>query len=178
MQKAPFTLCLSPFTFIKVFLLCAFCFLLTNCHMNPNMQTPGQLWLQGEWQQDSVPAQKQLISYSLYHIKFDCDSFFVTIKTFSKVNYDTDSCMSKGHWTEYAAGHYEQSHDTLYLKGDYRKPDFTLKTDAGCLHSGVYKEIFKINKKTDSLVQLSSTSDVIPLTVRLVKRTTCTIKPL
>ena len=63
MQKSPFTFRLSAFTFFKGFLLCAFCFLLSTCKMNPNMQTPGQAWLQGEWQQDSVPAQKQLISY-------------------------------------------------------------------------------------------------------------------
>jgi hypothetical protein len=178
MQKAPFTFKLSPFTLIKGFLLCAFCFLLTNCRMNPNMQTPGVAWLQGEWQQDSIPAQKQLISYSLYHIKFDCDSFFMTIKTFSKVNYGADSCMAKGHWVEYAAGHYAQKHDTLFLKGDYTQSNFSLKLETDCLHTGVYKDIFIINKKTDSLVQLSSTSGIIPVTARLVKRTTCTLKPL
>jgi hypothetical protein len=178
MQKAPFTSRLLPFTLLKGAMLLAFCLLLTNCHMNPNMQTPGQAWLQGEWQQDSVPAQKQLISYSLYHIKFDCDSFFMTINTFSKVNYGGDSCMSKGHWAQYAAGHYEQRHDTLYLKGDYTKSNFRLKLETDCFPSGVYKDIFIINKKTDSLVQLSSTSGVIPVTARLIKRTTCTIKPL
>jgi hypothetical protein len=180
MQKSPFTFRLLPFTLKKGFLLFALSFslLASSCRMNPNMQTAGQAWLQGEWQQDSVPAQKQLISYSLYHIRFDCDSFFVTINTFSKVNYAADSCMNNGRWTEYAAGHYEQRHDTLYLKGDYTKQNFTLKTDADCLPAGVYKEIFTFKKKTDSLVQLSSTSGVIPITARLVKRTTCTIKPL
>src|SRR5579871_2100996 len=108
MQKAPFTFRLLSFTSKKGFLLFVFCFLLfPSCHMNPNMQTPGQAWLQGEWQQDSVPSQKQLISYSLYHIKFDCDSFFMSVRTCSKVNDDTDSCMSKGQWTEDTAGHYE-----------------------------------------------------------------------
>lgn len=175
MRKAPFTFLLSSSCFL---LLCVLCLLLTNCHMNPNMQTQGQVWLQGEWQQDSVPAEKQLISYSLYHIKFDCDSFFMTIRTFSKADYGADSCMSKGHWTEYTAGHYEQRHDTLFMKGDYTNPDFTLKTNTDCLRSGVYKEIFKLNKQTDSLVQMSSTSAVIPVSARRLKRTTCTVKPL
>src|ERR1700760_4823594 len=131
MQKRPFTFRLLPSTFLKGLLFFAFCFLLTNCHMNPNMQTPGQAWLQGEWQQDSVPAQKQLISYSLHHIRFDCDSFFMTIRSFSKVNYGADSCMRNGQWAEYASGHYEQRHDTLYLKGNYDNPDFSIKQDAG-----------------------------------------------
>ncbi|MGN6178067.1 MAG: fumarate hydratase [Mucilaginibacter sp.] len=178
MQKAPFSPLFSSFTLKKGFLLSAFCILLCSCHMNPNMQTPGQAWLQGEWQQDSVADQKQLISYSLYHIKFDCDSFFMTIRTFSKVNYGVDSCTSKGYWIEYTAGHYEQRHDTLYLKGDYTNPDFTLKTNTDCLHSGVYKEIFKITQQSDSVIRFASTSGVIPLSARRIKRTTCTVKPL
>jgi hypothetical protein len=171
MQKAPFAFYLSALTFLVIALS-------FSCSMNPDMQTPGQAWLQGEWQQDSVPMQKQLISYSLYHMKFDCDSFFVTMKTFSKVNYGADSCMSKGNWTEYASGHYEQLHDTLFLKGNYDNPDFSIKEDPGCLHAGVYKEIFKINSKTDSLIQFSSTSGVIPVNARRIKKTTCTVKPL
>lgn len=179
MQKAPFTFRFLPFTSKKGFLLFAFCLLLiSSCRMNPNMQTPGKAWLQGEWQQDSVPDQKQLISYSLYHIKFDCDSFFMTIRTFSKVSYGTDICMSKGHWTEFAAGHYEQRHDTLFLKGYYTNPDFSLKTDAGCLHTGVYKDIFRLTQQSDSVIRFASTSGVIPLSARRVKRTTCTVKPL
>jgi len=174
MQEAPFTFRLLPFAFGLLF----FALSMTSCRMNPNMQTPGQAYLQGEWQQDSVPMQKQLISYSLYHIRFDCDSFFMTIKTFSKANYSADSCMANGRWTEYTRGHYEQRHDTLFLKGDYANADFTIKEDPGCLHAGVYKEIFKVNKKTDSLIQFSSTSGVIPVIARLIKRTTCTVKPL
>lgn len=180
MQKASFPFQLSASRSQKGFLLFAFCFLLlsASCSMNPNMQTKGQSWIQGEWQQDSVPAQKQLLNYSLYHIRFDCDSFFVTIKTFSKVNYGADSCTSSGHWVEYAAGHYEQRHDTLFLKGDYTKPDFSLKETIDCLHTGVYKEIFKIKTQKDSLMELASNSSMIPVTAHLIKRTTCTLKPL
>lgn len=163
------------------FRICPFCFLLfafSSCRMNPNMQTPGQAYLQGEWQQDSVPGQKALLTYSLYHLRFSCDSFFMSIKTFSKVNYGADTCMSHGHWTEYTRGHYEQRNDTLFLKGQFCNPDYTIKEIANCFRLGVYEEFFKVSKKTDSLIQFSSTSGVIPINARLIKRTSCHIKPL
>lgn len=162
-----------------VFYLLAFTLLcLSSCWLNPNTQTPGESYLQGEWQQDSVPAQKQLVNYSLYHFKFTCDSFFVSIKTFSKVNYGADSCMKTGRWTEYTRGHYVQRNDTLFLKGQFCNPDYTIKEDAGCFRIGVYEEFFKVTKKTDSLVQLASTTGVIPISARLIKRNSCKIKPL
>src|SRR5471030_2433952 len=97
MQK---TFQLSPFAFY----LLPFALILASCSMNPNMQTKGESFLQGEWQQDSVAGQKQLITYSLYHLKFSCDSFFMSIKSFSKVNTGADTCMNSGHWAEYVRG--------------------------------------------------------------------------
>src|SRR5665213_757879 len=96
-SRKPFAFRLLPFTSIAAFgfLLLA---LSSGCHLNPNKQTPGAPYLQGEWQQDSVPAQKSLVSYSLYNIKFSCDSFFMTIKSFSKVNAGSDTCMKSGRW--------------------------------------------------------------------------------
>ena len=178
MQRKPFRFRLSAFTLkvALVFLLCALS--LYSCHMNPDTQKPGEAALQGEWQQDSVPMQKQLLTYSLYHFRFSCDSFFVSIKTFSKVNYGTDTCMKSGHWVEYTRGNYGRKNDTLYLKGQFCNPDYSIKEDAGCFRIGVYQEIFKINKLTDSTVQLSSTSGTIPISARLIKRTTCHVKPL
>jgi hypothetical protein len=172
MQK-PFRL--SPFTFYLLFLLSA---LSSGCRLNPNMQKPGEGYLQGEWQQDSVTKQTQLLSYSLYHLKFSCDSFFVTIKSFSKVNTGADSCMNSGHWTEYCRGTYEEKNDTLHLKGQFCNADMTIKDDKGCFRSGDYEEIFKISKKSDSLVEFASTSNVIPINAHLIKRTSCHIKPL
>jgi hypothetical protein len=171
MQK-PFAFRLSVFTL----LLLAFC----SCTLNPNKQTAGQTYLQGEWQQDTIPAQKKLLTYSLYHFRFSCDSFFVAIRSFSKVNYGTDTCMNSGRWTEYTRGQYGQRNDTLFLKGQFCNADYTIKEaeNAGCFRIGVYEEIFKITKKTGSLIQLSSTSGVIPINARLIKHTTCQIKPL
>lgn len=163
------------------FYFSAFSFLLlafTSCMLNPNLQGRGEDYIQGEWKQDSVPLQKQLLSYSLYHYRFNCDSFFVTIHSFSKVNSGSDTCMNAGHWTEYIRGTYRQNHDTLRLKGLFCNADFSFKKEGGCFRSGVYEEYFKVSKKTDSLVQLSSISNVIPVNLRLIKKVTCNPKPL
>lgn len=167
---------LLPFAFQ----LSALCFLLSafSCGFNPDKQTVGQAWVQGEWRQDSVPAQKQLISYSLYDLKFSCDSFFVKIQSYSKVNTGTDSCTSSGRWTEYWKGTYVQRHDTLRMKGEFCNADKSIKDEGTCLRFGTYEEYFKVTKKTDSLVQFTSTSNVIPITARLIKRTSCIPKPL
>ena len=142
------------------------------------MQTPGESYLQGEWQQDSVAGQKRLLSYSLYHFKFSCDSFFVAIKSYSKVNTGPDTCMRSGRWAEYCKGTYSQKQDTLHLKGQFCNADFSIKDDKGCFRSGDFEEIFKVSKKGGSLIRLESTSDVIPIDARLVKRLSCQPKPL
>jgi hypothetical protein len=171
-SKKPFTFRLSALSF----LLLAFC--LPSCKLNPNMQTPGEIYLQGEWQQDSVPKQKQLMNYSLYHLKFSCDSFYVAINSFSKINSGADTCMNSGHWTEYCKGTYEQNHDTLHLKGQFCNADLTVKDDKGCFRSGDYEELFRVSKKSDSLVQFASTTNVIPIEAHLIKRTSCHPKPI
>jgi hypothetical protein len=175
MQK--FFRCL-PFTFyIAAFglLLLAFG---SACRFNPDLQTPGQSYLQGEWQQDSVAGQKQLISYSLYRLQFSCDSFFVAINSYSKVNTGADSCTNSGKWTEYCKGTYVQKHDTLHMKGEFCNADKKLRDDKGCFRSGTYEEFYKVTKKTDSLLQFAGTSNVIPINAHLIKRTSCVPKPL
>ena len=169
---------LSPFTFYQQSLLLLALSFMLSCHRNPDMQTPGLATIQGEWKQDSIAGQKQLLSYSLYRLKFSCDSFFMEISSVSKVNTGADSCMNAGHWIEYTRGTYEQRHDTLHFKGQFTNADHTLKDDKGCFRSGDYEDYFKLNKKTDSLLQFLSTSSVIPINVRLIKRTNCTSKPL
>lgn len=169
---------LLPFTFRLLafsFALSAFCF---SCTFNPDKQKPGQSWVQGEWRQDSVPAQKRLVSYSLYDLKFSCDSFFVTIHSYSKVNTGGDTCTRSGKWTEYWKGTYEQRHDTLRMKGEFCKADKSVKDETTCLRAGDYEEYFKITKTTDSLVQFASITNVIPINARLIKRTSCIPKPL
>ena len=171
MQK-PFAFYLSAITLITAFSF------LTGCGVNPNFQGKGEGYLQGEWQQDSVPMQKKLLQYSTYHLKFSCDSFYMQIQSFSKVNNGADSCMGSGHWAEYVKGSYQQRSDTLHLKGQFCNADYSLKSEGGCFRSGVFEDFYKVSKKTDSLVKFSSTLNVIPIDAHLIKRTTCNPKPL
>jgi hypothetical protein len=159
-------------------LFLALCLVLTACSLNPDLQGNGEGYIQGEWQQDSVLMQKQLLSYSLYNFKFNCDSFYMKISSFSKVNSGADTCMGSGRWTEYVRGTYKQSNDTLQLKGIFCNANYSLKKEGGCFRSGIYEEFFKVSKKTDSLIQFSSTSNVIPVKLRLIKKITCHPKPL
>jgi hypothetical protein len=177
---------LSPFTFYlskafrlnKAFYLLPFAFYLSACSMNPNYQKPGLTYLQGEWKQDSVPAEKKLVTYSLYDIKFSCDSFVMKISTVSKVNYGADTCMNKGHWDEYIRGTYSQKQDTLHLKGEFCNANLSYKDEKTCFRWGNYEEFFKVKQTNDSLIRFISTSNVIPINARLVKRTSCIPKPL
>jgi hypothetical protein len=173
-----FTFHLSPFT-----LIAALCFVLstlglTSCSLNPSLQGKGETYIQGQWQQDSTGLQQKLVTAEQYHMKFDCDSFYVSIHSYSKINYANDSCMRSGKWVEYLKGTYAQKSDTLFLKGQFCNADFSIKNNTDCLRAGTYEEFFKVNKKTDSLIQLSGTASVIPINLHLIKRTSCTQKPL
>ncbi|MET3611213.1 fumarate hydratase [Mucilaginibacter rubeus] len=171
----------SAFSLKNAFCLIAFSFMLSafsSCSRNPDMQEPGDSKLQGEWKQDSVPAQKSLVTYSLYDIKFSCDSFLLKISTVSKVNYGADTCMSKGHWDEYVRGTYSQRRDTLHIKGQFCNADGSYKNEQGCFRFGDYEEYFKVHKQSDSLIRFVSTSNVIPINAHLIKRTSCIPKPL
>ncbi|MEO6850687.1 MAG: fumarate hydratase [Mucilaginibacter sp.] len=160
------------------FYVLALIIITSGCKSNPNLQGKGEVYLQGEWQQDSIPKEKQLLDYSIFHLKFSCDSFFVQINSFSKVNNGADTCMNAGHWSEYIRGAYNQKNDTLHLRGQFCNADYSLKAEGGCFRSGIYEEFFKIRKQGDSLIQFASTSSVIPINAHLIKRTTCNPKPL
>jgi hypothetical protein len=177
MQK-PFSFRLSAFSLIKAscFLLLASCFF--GCSFNPPLQGKGVVALQGEWQQDTVSNSKQLVSYVQYRFRFSCDSVFIRMENFSKVNYGTDTCMNKGHWFEYAGATYDQKTDTLHIKGFYCDAKYQLKNPGGCFNSGVYEDTFKLKLKGDSALELLPLSSTIPVKLKLVKRTSCTPKPL
>lgn len=162
----------------KAFTFLLLAFTLTACSFNPNLQGKGESYLQGEWKQDTVPLQKQLVTYSLYSFKFSCDSVYTTIRTFSKVNSGYDTCMNAGQWTEYVRGTYQQKNDTLRIKGNFCNADFSLKDAGGCFRSGVYTDVFKVSAKSDSLIQLSSVSSVIPIDLHLTHKISCIPKPL
>jgi hypothetical protein len=152
--------------------------LLAACSFNPRVQGNGSVALQGEWQQDSIPGGNKLTTYALQRFKFDCDSFYITINTVSKVNYGADSCMNRGRWTEYVKGRYEQQNDTLHLKGYFCNANGSLKDLNTCFRSGIYEETFGITQKGDSLLTLVGRYSALPVNARLIKRTTCSPKAL
>ncbi|WP_158825905.1 fumarate hydratase [Mucilaginibacter lacusdianchii] len=151
---------------------------LSSCSPNSNLQGKGQDYLQGEWEQRQEAVHSKLLNYTLYHYKFTCDSFYVTLQSFSKVNYGADTCMNKGHWVEYAKGRYEQQHDTLMVKGFFCDSKFKIRNEGGCFRVGVYEELFKVTNHTDTSVQIRNTADVLPINLHLMKRITCNPKPL
>lgn len=165
----------KPFVFFPFLLIGLLC--VVSCKFNSPVQGGGADFLQGKWVQDSVPMQKQLINYSLYQFNFKCDSFFVRINSFSKVQAAVDTCMHHNEWTEYAKGAYNVQNDTLYLKGFFANADSTLKNE-GCLRIGVFKEAFSLIEKSDSSVYMKNLSGVIPITLRLVEKLACIPKPL
>ncbi len=169
----------SAFRYPLLFLVLGSWYLsFTACSPNANIQGMGEGLLQGEWKQKANAADQQLVNYTLYNFKFTCDSFYVQMNTFSKVNYGADTCMNKGHWTEYAKGLYNMRNDTLHLKGFYTNADQSLKNLGGCFRAGVYEEYFKTRNEADTLLQLTNTSGVLPLNLQLTKRLTCVPKPL
>ncbi len=162
----------------KAFTFLLLAFTLYSCSPNAAVQGKGEDYLQGEWKQDSIPGQQQLLTYSLYDFRFSCDSVYATIRTVSKVNTGYDTCMNAGKWIEYVRGTYEQKNDTLRIKGNFCNADFSLKSAGGCFRSGVYQDVFKVKQQNDSLIQFSSTSNVIPVRLRLINKVSCNPKPL
>lgn len=162
----------------KAFTVLLLALTLASCSFDQRLQGKGEDYLQGEWKQDSVPRQAQLLNYSLYDLRFTCDSVYATIRTVSKVNTGYDTCMNAGKWTEYMRGTYEQKNDTLRIKGNFCNADFSLKSAGGCFRSGVYQDVFKVSRQNDSLIQFSSTSGVIPVKLRLLNKISCNPQPL
>jgi predicted small secreted protein len=162
----------------KAFTFLLLAFTLTACSLNPSLQGKGEDYLQGEWMQDSIAMQNKLLNYSLYEFKFSCDSVYGTIRSFSKVNNGYDTCMNAGKWTEYFRGTYQETNDTLRIKGNFCNSDFSLKGPEGCFRSGVYQDVFKVTRKSDSLVVFSGVANVIPVNLRLINKIACNPKPL
>lgn len=168
----------APYAWLFVMVSALCLSLLSACRPNPRMQGNGEGYLQGEWQQKTDAVNEKLLTYTLYHFKFSCDSVFVTQQTFSKVNYGTDTCMNAGHWTEYAKARYEQRNDTLHIKGFFTDARYHIKSEGSCFRYGVYEEMFKVNTRADSALTITSTANTLPIHLQLIKRTNCTPKPL
>jgi hypothetical protein len=147
------------------------------CRRLPNVQGKGELFLQGIWNQDSVANSGQLLSYTKHKFKITCDSFYVDLTTFSKVNYHEDSCFNKGVWLEYAKGTYLVKGDTLMLNGTFTKANYKQKV-SGCYRNGRYLTNFKIIKNSTNQIELENLNDQRPCVLVLKQKITCLPKEL
>lgn len=160
-------------------LLFTFSFLLlyAACSRLPNVQGKGEALLQGEWNQDSIANADQLLNYTQHHFKITCDSFYVDLTTYSKVNYYEDSCFNKGVWKEHAKGTYVVKGDTLILTGTFTKANYKQKV-SGCYRNGRYLSNFKIKSSNSANLVLESLNDHKECTLVLKEKITCVPKEL
>ncbi len=148
-----------------------------SCKFNPNLQGTGRDDIQGIWDEGDVAYQNERLQYSKHNFRFSCDSVYITINTFAKVNTYPDSCFNDGMWTEYAKGVYDTKTDTLIITATFTKPDFKQKI-SGCYRNGQYLPVFVIRKSTPDSLYLEGLKDHMPLNLALKERTICVQKPL
>jgi len=158
------------------FLLLASCFF--SCSFNPPLQSNGSANLQGIWQQDSIGNIKQLLGYQLFNFRFSCDSVYLVLNNYSKVNTGADTCMNKGHWLEYVRANYDQRNDTLHVKGFYTDAHHRLKDERTCFNSGPYEQRFKVKMVGDSTIDLLPLSNSTTIRLKLIKKLSCVPQPL
>jgi hypothetical protein len=150
---------------------------LAGCKFNPNVQDKGADMVQGEWAEQPVAFQNDLLQYTQHDFRFSCDSFYVTLRTRAKTNIYPDSCFNKGSWTEYAKGTYRQGNDTLYLSGTFTKANWKQKI-TGCYRTGQYLDALIIKKREADTLHLRSLTQHVPLKLVLTKPLVCQPKPL
>lgn len=151
--------------------------LFASCSRLPNVQGKGEAFLQGVWNQDSIPNAGKLLSYAQHKFKFTCDSFYVDLTTHSKVNYYPDSCFNNGVWKEYAKGVYEVRNDSLILEGTYTKANYKQKI-SGCFQIGRYIKSFYIKSFEPNKLFLQSAGDQRECNLILKEKIICKPKAL
>jgi len=159
----------------RLFLAGILVLLASSCRFNSDYQYEGAEYLQGVWTQDSIPMQDALLQYTLYDLKFTCDSIYATLHVTSKTRNIADSCYNNGQWTEYAKGVYVVRGDSLIVDGLYTKPDWSQKI-SGCYRSGQYLPRFKIVRYTADSLMLENRFDPRPLLLRKTADITCVPK--
>lgn len=166
--------------FRRDFYLVLFAFILlfsASCRRLPDVQGEGSAMLQGIWSQDTVEREAQLLSYTSHKFKITCDSFYVDLTTYSKVNYYADSCFQNGIWKEYAKGVYVMRSDSIFLEGTYTHANYKQKL-SGCYHIGRYIKSFKVKKASASRLLLESTDNQRELSLTLTDKIICVPKAL
>lgn len=149
----------------------------TSCKFNPNLQGQGTDYLQGVWNEEEAAYQDKLLQYTKHHIKFTCDSVYITFQTHSKTNIYPDSCFNNGIWNEYAKGTYIVVKDTLYITSTFTKPNFKQKL-SGCYRIGQYLDKFVIKGHTQNSLLIENIQHHLPINLSLEKKIVCQPKPL
>lgn len=154
-------------------MLFAFCLMLSaSCRRLPDVQGEGSDLLQGVWTQNPVPRSDQLLSHTSHKFKITCDSFYVDLTTYSKVNYYSDSCFQNGVWKEYAKGVYVMRSDSIFFEGTYTHANYKQKL-SGCYHIGRYIKSFKLKKASADSLLLESVDNQRELTLKLTEKIIC-----
>ncbi len=130
--------------------------LLCGCSFNQTKYSAGEDFLQGKRSEDSVLNKAQLVSYQQYQFSFNCDSFYLKVETFSKVNLQGGPCFDKKHWNEFAKGYYHLVKDTLKFEGNFVNEDYKYKAEGSCYRTGKYLEEFIINNDNKDIITLKS----------------------
>ena len=148
-----------------------------SCRRLPDVQGEGSAMLQGIWAQDTTKFAEPMLSHTSHKFKITCDSFYVDLTTYSKVNYYADSCFQNGIWKEYAKGVYVMRNDSIFLEGTYTYANYKQKL-SGCYHIGRYIKSFKLKKASSDTLMLESTDNQRELALKLSERITCVPKEL
>ncbi|MBK0381399.1 hypothetical protein I5M32_00375 [Pedobacter sp. SD-b] len=147
--------------------------LIGSCSFNQKPPSQGLKFLQGKWAEDSVENKNQLVTYQKHKFTFTCDSFYLTLHSYSSVNLQGGSCYDAKEWEEYAKGNYSISADTLKLNGNFVNQDFKYKAETSCYRTGKYIEDFIINDHQDSTLLLTSLLTGLRHQINLKERLVC-----
>lgn len=148
------------------------------CTFNKKEQVGGIDFLQGKWSEDKIENKAQLVSYQQHDFKFTCDSFYLQIKSYAKVNLNGGACYDKNEWKEYAKGYYELIGDTLKLEGNFVSKEFKFKPENSCYRVGKFQENFILIKeeKSSQIIIMKSLQTNLTHQLILKEKGDCTIK--
>jgi hypothetical protein len=150
---------------------------LGSCKFNPNLQGEGDATLQGIWEEGTVAYANERLQYSKHKFHFTCDSVYITINTFAKVNNYPDSCFNNGRWTEYAKGTYQTRNDTLLIRATFTWSNFKQKI-SGCYRNGQFLPAYVIRKNNADTLILDGIQDHLPITMIMKEKVICNPQPL
>lgn len=155
-----------------LFFIMGMLLLFGSCKFNSEMQTEGASYLQGEWKQDSIPNQHQMLQYTLTDFRFTCDSIYARMYVHAKTKQITDSCYNNGSWVEYAKGLYVVRGDSVIVDGIYVKENGKQKV-SGCYRQGQYLPRFKVAFHSKDSLVLENKYDQRPIILRKTKDVIC-----